>query len=208
MQTHTHSIPLANSVSRRAVLLGGTAAALLAASPSWAINAPQAEALIDRVVLEINAVIQSGASESRMIRQFEGIFAKYADLSFIVPAVLGRPARNLSSSQLNAFGRAFQGFISRKYGKRFREFIGGEIRVQNAAAWKSGFEVDTTVFLRGQSPVRVVFRVYDRNGKALFRDMIIEGISLLKSEAIEIRALLEERRGDVARLTSDLQRLG
>lgn len=208
MRTHFHSTRLANSITRRSALLGGTAFAAIAATPGWAINAGQAEALIDRVVVEINAVIQSGASEPRMIRQFEGIFAKYADLSFIVPAVLGRPARNLSSADLNAFGRAFQGFISRKYGKRFREFIGGEIRVQRAAAWKSGFEVDTVVFLRGQSPFEVVFRVYDRGGQARFRDMLIEGISLLKSEALEIRALLEQRGGDVRRLTSDLNRLG
>ena len=42
----------------------------------------------------------------------------------------------------------------------------------------------------------------------LFFDIIIEGISLLSSERVEIGALLDERNGNIARLTRDLVNLG
>jgi len=42
----------------------------------------------------------------------------------------------------------------------------------------------------------------------LFFDIIVEGISLLSSERVEIGALLDARNGDIAKLIRDLARLG
>jgi phospholipid transport system substrate-binding protein len=53
----------------------------------------------------------------------------------------------------------------------------------------------------------VAFRVSDRSGKQLFFDIIIEGISLLSSERVEIGALLDARNGHIGRLTQDLSGL-
>ncbi|MEL7117704.1 MAG: ABC transporter substrate-binding protein [Pseudomonadota bacterium] len=181
---------------------------MLSAAPAFALNTTQAKALVNRMVGDINAIINSGRSEAQMIQQFEGIFSTYGDVPTIARSVLGPPARSLSSGELRSFTRAFQGYMARKYGKRFREFIGGQIVVTRAEPWKSHFQVLSTVNLRGKAPFTVVFRVSDRSGRDLFFDMLIEGISLLKTEAVEIGALLEQRRGNVARLTTDLQRIG
>jgi phospholipid transport system substrate-binding protein len=54
----------------------------------------------------------------------------------------------------------------------------------------------------------VSFRVSDRSGQNLFFDIIIEGISLLSSERVEIGALLDARKGNIATLTRDLADLG
>ena len=48
----------------------------------------------------------------------------------------------------------------------------------------------------------------DRSGSDKFFDLLIEGISLLKSERAEIGAMLDKRRGDIDALVSDLQRAG
>ena len=47
-----------------------------------------------------------------------------------------------------AFTKAFRGYISRKYGKRFREFIGGKIEVRGARPVKSFFEVKIDAMLQ------------------------------------------------------------
>jgi phospholipid transport system substrate-binding protein len=58
--------------------------------------------------------------------------------------------------------------------------------------------------MQGHAPFEVAFRVSDRSGKQLFFDIIIEGISLLSSERVEIGALLDALNGDIGRLTQDL----
>lgn len=195
-------------LSRRAFLASGTATLCFTASPSLALTEGEARRLIDQAVGDINAVINSGQSERAMIGRFEKIFNKYADVSTMARSALGPPARSASSAQIRSFTKAFSGYMARKYGKRFREFIGGSIEVTGARPVKSFQEVTAVAKLRGQSPFSVSFMVSDRSGRDKFFDLIIEGISLLKSERAEIGALLDRRRGDIDALISDLQRTG
>ena len=141
-----------------------------------------------------------------MIRDFERIFARYSDTSYIAAYAMGVDGRRASSGQKRAFSKAFQGYISRKYGKRFREFIGGRLEVKGVKKVKNWFEVSTVAFLRGEAPFEVTFHVSDRSGKDLFFNMFIEGINLLLTERTEVGALLDKNGGDIDKMIAALQR--
>lgn len=194
------------NITRRLVLAG--LGAIAVPVPALALNEAQAARLIGTLVGDINNVINSGKSEGAMFKDFERIFLRYADVPTIAVGVLGADGRAASSAQKKAFTTAFTGYISRKYGRRFREFIGGQIEVKKTRKVKSFFEVETTARLRGQSPFTVVFQVTDRSGKDKFFNMIIEGVNLFLTERAEIGALLDKRGGNLDRLTKDLRSLG
>ncbi|MEM9709244.1 MAG: ABC transporter substrate-binding protein [Pseudomonadota bacterium] len=194
-----------NRASRRAVLAGLSALAFLGARPAAALNTNQATALVDRVVADINTVINSGKSEAAMYRDFEGIFTRYGDVPTIARSALGPSARSASRGQLSAFGDAFGRYLAKKYGARFREFIGGKIEVRDARELKNFVEVRSVAVLRGQSPFAVSFMVSDRSGSGKFFDIVIEGISLLKTERVEIGSMLDRRRGNIDALIQDLR---
>ena len=120
-------------------------------------------------------------------------------------SVLGPAARQATKGQLSAYTKVFQGYISRKYGRRFREFIGGRIEVADARPVKSYYEVISTAFLKGESPFEVRWHVSDKSGKSLFFNIIIEGVNMLASERTEMGALLDQRGGDLDRLIEDLK---
>ncbi len=195
--------------SRRSFLL--SSAALLATLPAVrasALSEGEARTLINRAVSDINRVINSGQSASSMYRAFEGIFTKYADVPTIARSALGPPARSASKSQMSSFTKAFAGYMARKYGKRFREFAGGTVEVTGARAVKNFQEVRAIAKIPGQSPFAVSFMVSDRSGRDKFFDLLIEGISLLKSERAEIGAMLDKRGGNIDALIGDLQKAG
>ena len=193
-------------IARRSFLLGLTST--MVAGPAFALDKARATQLVDRLVAEINRTINFGGSEAKLLRAFENIFAQYADVNIIARSALGPAARSASSSELSAFILAFRGYIARKYGKRFQEFIGSEIVVKGTKNRGKFFEVEALVRLKGTTAFEVSFRVSDRSGENLFFDIIIEGISLLSSERVEIGALLDARNGNIARLTRDLVNLG
>lgn len=197
--------PTPNKLSRRAVL-AGTAAFF--AAPAWAINAGSAEALIDKVVGRINDIINSGKSENRMFSDFEKIFANFADVPIISASVVGPPWRSASSGERRAFQKAFTRYMAVKYGRRFREWIGGKITVERAEPWKSHFQVHTQAVMQGFAPFKVIFRVSGKSGKDLIFDMVIEGISLLKTEAVEVRAIYDANGRDLGRTTAALKKFG
>ena len=196
--------------NRRLFIATGLSAVAVAGLPgtALALTDARAKALVDEVVNDINRVIASGKSQSAMISDFERIFARYADVNVIARSTLGADSRRASNSQLRAYAAAFKGYIARKYGKRFREFIGGKIEVHKVRKVKSWHEVVSTVQLRGSSPFDVRFLVSDRSGKDLFFDLIIEGVSLRISERTEIGAMLDRRNGDINALISDLKNAG
>jgi len=197
---------MTNMLNRRG-FIGQTALAgfLFTAVPAaFAVGLDQARALVDLLVRDVNAVIASGKNEAGMLRDFEVIFDRYADVPTIARYALGNEARRATPAQLQGFTSAFRTYIARKYGRRFREFIGGEIVLREARDVPNGVEVETTAVLQGQAPFRVDFQVSDRSGQVLFFNIIIEGINMLLSERTEILAMLDQRRGDIDRLIADM----
>ncbi|RLJ99894.1 MlaC/ttg2D family ABC transporter substrate-binding protein [Ruegeria conchae] len=199
-----------NLLNRRrfvaAALTGMTVAAL--PLPAFALTEAQAKQLVNSVVADITRIIDSGKSENAMLRDFQKIFVQYGDVPIMARYALGADARSASSAQLRQFTKAFEGYISRKYGRRFREFIGGEVTVRNARKIKTGYEVRTSVKLRGSSPFEVTFLVSDKSGRGKFYNMFIEGVNLLLTERTEIGAMLDARGGDLNRLIKDLKNTG
>jgi phospholipid transport system substrate-binding protein len=132
---------------------------------------------------------------------------RYADVPTIARSALGPAARSASKAQLSSFTKAYQGYVSRKYGRRFREFIGGKIEVKDARAIKSYFEVISTAYLQGEAPFDLRWHVSDKSGKNLFFNIIIEGVNMLASERTEIGALLDKNGGNLDALIAELQTL-
>jgi len=199
-------MPFWTKTTRRSFLAGLGSFAI--AGPAFALNEAQARDLVGRLVGDINNVINSGKSEGAMIRDFERIFQRYADVNIMAQYALGADGRSASNAQKRRFADVFAGYIARKYGKRFREFIGGRIEVKSARAIRAGYEIKTTAFLRGSSPFEVTFLVSGRSGQNKFFNMFIEGVNLLLTERTEIGALIDRNGGSIDAMINDLSRLG
>lgn len=193
---------------RRSFLTGLGATLAFLPKQVLALTESSARTLVSKLVGDINKVIDSGKSESAMIRDFERIFRQYGDTSYISAYAMGVDARRASPAQKKAFTKAFQGYMSRKYGRRFREFIGGELEVTGVKKVKKWYEVSAIARLQNQSPFDVTFLVSNRSGKDLFFNMFVEGVNLLLTERTEIGAMLDRRKGNLDELISDLSKLG
>ena len=196
---------------RRALAGAGIAAVLagfLSPAPGLAQADAKATALIDRMVADLNRIINSGKSESAMIPEFEALFSRYGDVPIIARSALGVAWRGASARQRKEYVAAFRTYMARKYGKRFREFIGGRIVVTGTRKTSSGYLVSSVAYLAGEAPFEVDWQVSDKSGQDKMFNMFIEGISLLATERTEIGAMLDKRGGDLDRLIRDLKKAG
>ncbi|HHY02828.1 MAG TPA: ABC transporter substrate-binding protein, partial [Paracoccus sp.] len=171
-----------NSTRRDFLGRGVLAVAVLAALPAQALTGNQAIALVRATVDEVLATVNSGRAPAQMYPAFETIFNRRADIDAMARAALGPTARQLGAQDFAAFRQAMSGYVARKYGKRFQEFLGARIEIGAARQLKSFWSVDSTAYLRGQSPTRVEWHVSDRSGQVRFFNLIIEGVNMLASE--------------------------
>jgi phospholipid transport system substrate-binding protein len=194
-------------LSRRTFVAGSLLAGAALSVPrlAYALDVDSARALIDKAIGAVNDTINSGKSETAMYGDFEAIFARYADVPAIARSALGVASRSASDGQMRAFTKAYQGYVSRKYGRRFREFIGGRIEVTDARPIKSYFEVISVAHLQGEAPFDLRWHVSDKSGKNLFFNIIIEGVNMLASERTEIGSLLDRQGGNIDALIEELK---
>lgn len=195
-------------MDRRLFVTGLAAAGLVGTTPAQALTGRQAEQLVTAAVADINAIIAAGKSQASMLRDFDRVFGRYADVNIIALTTLGAARRSASQAEVQAYVAAFRGYFTRKYGKRFNEFVGGQITVTGSRPSKSNIEVRSTAKLRGSAPFNVSWLVSDRSGSPKIFNIIIEGVNTLTSERAEIGAMLDRRGGSIARLTADLKKTG
>lgn len=140
-----------------------------------------------------------------MLVDFEAFFRVYGEVSLIAKTALGAPGRKASSSQLSAYIRAFQGYISRKYGRQFRDFAGAKINVISSRdAGAKGVLVKSLVDRPSKPDYDLEWWVIEVNGRPKMFDLIIEGISMISTERTEIGALLESLGGDIDKMIAKL----
>ncbi|MEM6373333.1 MAG: ABC transporter substrate-binding protein, partial [Pseudomonadota bacterium] len=85
-------------MKRRDFLALTGAATLAPALPAWSLTEASAAQLINTVINDINGVIDSGKSERAMIGDFERIFARYSDTSYIAAYAMGADGRSASTA--------------------------------------------------------------------------------------------------------------
>ena len=190
--------------SRRFFIMATICAVL---EPGFVVASQQnaATEIVDKAVSEINQIINSGDTQTQMLRSFERVFNAYADVPTIAKYALGRDARTASEGQLKAYIKAFSVYFSNKYGKRFREFIGGKIEIKSVVKVKNYHSVNTIVHMPAYEPFEVDFLVSDRSGQPLVFNLIIEGVNMLLAERQEIGALLDRNSGNIDALIDDLR---
>jgi phospholipid transport system substrate-binding protein len=193
-----------NELTRRALLLG-LAALAAAGRPARAASTGEAEALVTQLAAELVQLIRSGRSEAQMYAGFEGILARYADMPAVAASVLGPPWRGASAAQKSRFVAAFQHYLSRRYGKQFREYRDARIAVAGSRdGGRAGVLVATRVVRRGQEDIAVDWQISDRSGSPRVVNLIIEGVSMLASERAQVGAMLDAQRGSIDGLIAQL----
>ena len=169
-----------------------------------ALTTQEANKLISGLVNDINVIINSQKSPTYMYLDFKNLLTKYGDTKIMSQKVLGVDWRRASIRQRQDFQKAFEHYLSIKYGKRFREFLGGTITVKSSRKVNSIFEVITIVELANQAPFEVRWLVANKDGSPRMFNIFIEGINVSSSEKTEIGAMLDKRKGNIDQLIKHL----
>jgi phospholipid transport system substrate-binding protein len=193
------------AINSRRFFLAASICAVL--RPEVAVSSQQDAAVkvVDKAVSDINRIINSGDTERKMLRSFEKVFNTYADVPTIAKYALGRDVRTASALQINDYTKAFSTYFATKYGKRFREFIGGTIEIVSVEKVKKYYLVNTIAHMPAYEPFDVDFLVSDQKGRPLIFNLIIEGVNMLLAERQEIGALLDRNSGKIDTLIGDLK---
>jgi phospholipid transport system substrate-binding protein len=185
----------------RRLLLGWLVLALASAAHVEAAAAAPAEAAARQVVREtIDAVLaaldDSSLSPEARRDRIESIAYERFDFATISKLILARNWKRLSESQRDEFLVEFKRHLSLTYGDGLEDYQEETVTIGGTRPEKNGdVSVRTEVHGRGE-PIRVEYRMREREGHWRVIDVIIDGVSLLSNFRAQTQEIISEVGAD------------
>ena len=121
---------------------------------------------------------------------------------------LGSARKNLDESQKKKYGELFENYFLKSFSSRLAEYTNPEIDVQSKEVLNENYTIVNSL-LKGtnQRPeVKIDWRIYTKDpNKPLIRDLIIEGLSLARTQKEEFASILNSNNGDINALFKSLE---
>lgn len=185
-------------------------AVLTVASPAsaQAQRDAEAESFVANEASQALTILNKGGSTAQKKAEFRAFVDRVADVPAITRFVLGKYARTLSPQQYNEFAQAFRLYANSVYESRLGQYHGEKLRVTGSVVRKPGDVVVSSQVVGGQvkQPVEVKWRVL-RGADGHYRavDVSIEGVWLAITEQQDFVSTLDNHRGDIGVLVSQLR---
>lgn len=193
-------------MTRRGAIAGSVALMALAAAPARALDGAAAETFMKKVVADLRALIDAGASGPEGAARFLELLDARAAVPQVAKFAMGRTWRDMSEAQQTAYQAAFRKYIARTYAKRFGDYAGEDIVIVGSVdAGGKGVLVKSTLKRPQAEDIAVEWLITDRLGPPVIADIVFEGVSLSITLREIFGGMVDERGGDVDRFIADLR---
>ena len=121
---------------------------------------------------------------------------------------LGSARKNLNDSQKKVYFDLFEDYFLKSFSSRLSEYTNPKIKVQNKKILSKNYTIVNSVLVStSERPeVKIDWRIYTKNpSNPLIRDLIIEGLSLARTQKEEFASILNSNDGDIKALFKTLE---
>ena len=166
------------------------------------------DVFIQSTVNRASFILSKNISKDEKIEQLKSIAKETVDIKGVGLYSLGSVRKNLDKIQINKYHDLFENYFLKSFSSRLAEYTNPEIDVFGKKVLNENYTIVNSL-LKGTSErpeVKIDWRVYTKNSKnPLIRDLIIEGLSLARTQKEEFASILNSNNGDVNALFKTLE---
>jgi phospholipid transport system substrate-binding protein len=154
-----------------------------------------------------NTLSAENTKEER-IEELKKIALDTVDITGIGFYSLGSHRKNLSENEKNEYTKIFKDYFLISFSSRLAEYSNPVIEVNSKEKISDNYTmVSSTLAATDNRPaIKIDWRVYTKDPtKPLIRDLIIEGLSLARTQKEEFNSIIQNANGDVAALFTNLK---
>ena len=146
-------------------------------------------------------------SKEERIEKLKEIARDTVDIKGIGYYSLGSYLKILSDKQLKEYERVFEEYFLKSFSSRLAEYSNPEIEVDSKKKINENYTIvsSTLVATDNRPEVKIEWRVYTKNpDNLLIRDLIIEGLSLARTQKEEFSSIINSNDGNIDALFKKL----
>ena len=146
-------------------------------------------------------------TKDERIQQLKKIAKETVDITGIGYYSLGSHRKNLSKEELSNYKQAFEEYFLKSFSSRLAEYSNPEIEVISKNKLNKNYTIVLSKLVATDSrpEVKIEWRVYTKNPEnLLIRDLIIEGLSLARTQKEEFSSIINSNDGKIEALLKNL----
>ena len=166
------------------------------------------EKFIEEIVDEAKSILNSSVSKEEKAEKLSVIALKTVDVKGIGYYTLGKKRKEITPNQLKKYEELFQKYFLKTFTSRLTDYSDPKIAVVSAEKTSEKYTIVKTMLLKTDKKpeVKIDWRVYTKDpNKPLIRDLIIEGLSLARTQKEEFASILSSNDNDLNALFKSLE---
>ena len=168
----------------------------------------EADVFVQSTVNRASKILSENLSKNEKIDKLKKIAEETVDIKGIGLYTLGTTRKNLDGEQKKKYTRLFREYFLKSFSSRLSEYTNPEIDVLSKEVLSENYTIVNSL-LKGTSErpeVKIDWRVYTKNPEnPLIRDLIIEGLSLARTQKEEFASILNSNENDINALFKTLE---
>ena len=168
----------------------------------------EADVFVQSTVNRASQVLSKKISKEEKINELKSIAKETVDIKGVGFYSLGTIRKNLNDSQKIQYTKLFEDYFLKSFSSRLAEYTNPEIEVNNKKILNKNYTIVNSLLVgTSERPeVRIDWRVYTKDSEnPLIRDLIIEGLSLARTQKEEFSSILNSNDGDINALFKTLE---
>jgi phospholipid transport system substrate-binding protein len=166
------------------------------------------DVFIQSTVNRASQILSKNISKEEKINQLKSIAKETVDIKGVGFYSLGSARKNLNDSQKIEYLKLFEDYFLKSFSSRLAEYTNPEIEVNDKKFLNENYTIVNSLLVgTSERPeVKIDWRVYTKDpANPLIRDLIIEGLSLARTQKEEFSSILSSNDGDINALFKTLE---
>jgi phospholipid transport system substrate-binding protein len=171
------------------------------------VHSIEADVFVQSTVNRAAETLGGNLTKEERVKKLKEIAKETVDIEGIGFYSLGANRKNLTDDQLNEYKKVFSEYFLKSFSSRLAEYSNPEIEVNSKNVINANYTIvsSTLVSTENRPKVKIEWRVYTKDPEnLLIRDLIIEGLSLARTQKEEFSSIINSNDGKIEALLKNL----
>ena len=175
---------------------------------SLSVHSLEADVFVQSTVNRASKILSENISKDEKIEKLKIVAKETVDIKGIGFYTLGAERKNLSDEDKKKYSILFEKYFLKSFSNRLSEYTNPKIDVMNKEVLNKNYTIVNSV-LRGtkeRPEIKIDWRIYTKNpDNPLIRDLVIEGLSLARTQKEEFSSILASNNNEIKALFKTLE---
>ena len=172
------------------------------------VHSLEADVFVQSTVNRASKILSENISKDEKIKKLKIVAKETVDIQGIGFYTLGPERKNLSNEEKEKYLILFERYFLKSFSNRLSEYTNPKIDVMNKEVLNKNYTLVNSILqgTKERPEIKIDWRIYTKNpDNPLIRDLIIEGLSLARTQKEEFSSILASNNNEIKALFKSLE---